>query len=346
MNMKQDIYGQTHSGQSVTRFSLTADNGSSVQLSSLGAAITSLSVPDSQGQIGDVVLGFDTLAGWEENVPHFGVVVGRYGNRIAKGKFTLNGQEYTLATNNGQNHLHGGNIGFDRVVWQAEEKDGNICFTHTSTDGGEGYPGTLTATVTYTFTEQNELKIAYHATADAPTPVNLTNHSYFNLSGQGNILDHELTLNAAHFTPVDSGLIPTGELRAVINTPMDFTSATRIGDRIDADDEQITYGGGYDHNWVLDNWDETLRQFATVHDTHSGRIMRVLTAEPGVQFYSGNFLDGTITGKNGAIYSKRAGFCLETQHFPDSPNQPNFPSTILNPDETYQTKTVYAFDVE
>ena len=346
MTIKQDLFGTTQDGHEITRFTLATNSGSSVQLIPLGATVTSVNVPDKNRQLADVVLGFDTLAEYENNIPHFGVVVGRYGNRIARGKFTLNDQEYTLATNNGENHLHGGNRGYDTAVWETETRDDSICFTHTSPEGDEGYPGTLTATVTYAFTEQNELKIAYHATTDAPTPINLTNHSYFNLSGSGNILDHELTLNATHFTPVDAGLIPTGEIRTVANTPMDFTSATRIGDRIDTSDEQVQHGGGYDHNWVLNNWDNTLQQIATVHDPHSGRYMRVHTAEPGVQFYSGNFLDGSLTGKNNATYPKRSGLCLETQHFPDSPNQPTFPSTILNPGEIYQTETVYTFDVE
>ncbi|MDP6042171.1 MAG: aldose epimerase family protein [Candidatus Latescibacteria bacterium] len=343
MKINQDIFGKIDSGQSITRFTLTSDTGSSVQLISLGAAVTTLSVPDRNGKIGDVVLGYDTLSGYENDTAYFGAIVGRYGNRIARGKFTLNNSEYILATNNEKNHLHGGIYGFDKVVWQTEIIDDSIQFTYTSSDGEEGYPGTLTATVAYTFTDQNELKITYGATTDKATPVNLTHHGYFNLSENNHILNHELTLKATHFTPVDAGLIPTGEIRPVSQTPMDFTTSTPIGTRIDANDEQLQYGGGYDHNWVIDNRNGSLQQIATVHDPQSGRTMHVSTTEPGVQFYSGNFLDGTVIGKNGVAYPLRSGFCLETQHFPDSPNKPAFPSTILNPGETYQSKTVYTF---
>jgi aldose 1-epimerase len=309
----------------------------------------SLKVPDSKGALGDIVLGFDSLDGYLADNPFFGALVGRYGNRIAKGHFTLDGKEYTLPINNGANALHGGLKGFDKHIWTAKPgqgKDGQTLeLTYVSKDGEEGYPGTLTATVTYTLTNANELRIHYQATTDKPTVLNLTNHSYFNLAGAGNgdILGHELMLNADKFTPVDKGLIPTGELRPVDGTPFDFRKATAIGARINADDEQIKLGGGYDHNFVLNGQAGTMRLAARATEPKSGRVLEVSTTEPGVQFYTGNFLDGTLHGKGGKVYNKRYGFCLETQHYPDSPNKPSFPSTVLRPGQKYDTTTVFKF---
>jgi aldose 1-epimerase len=351
-SVEKEAFGQTKDGVSVDLYTLTNASGMEVRAMTYGGIIVSLKVPDRDGQLGDVVLGYDSLDGYLKSSPYFGAIVGRYGNRIAKGKFTLDGEDYTLATNNGPNALHGGNKGFDKVVWKAEsfEKDGGVgvVFSYTSPDGEEGYPGTLQAKVTYTLTDANELEFAYHAVTDKATPVNLTQHTYFNLAGDGSgdILGHELMLNASHFTPVDSTLIPTGEIRSVEGTPFDFRTPTAIGARIDADDEQIRFGGGYDHNFVLDRTTGSgLALAARVYEPTTGRVMDVTTTEPGVQFYSGNFLDGTITGKNGHVYGHRSGLCLETQHYPDSPNQSDFPSTILRPGEEYRSRTVYAFSV-
>ncbi|MCC9166900.1 aldose epimerase family protein [Pontibacter harenae] len=315
----------------------------------MGATITSLLTPDKNGKMGNVVFGFDSLAGYQskeylKSGPYFGAIVGRYGNRIANGKFTLNGQEYTLATNNGGNYLHGGNKGFDKVVWQAEPlPDQNaVRFTYVSADGEEGYPGKLTSHVTYTLTNDNEIRIDYQATTNKATPVNLTNHSYFNLSaGQAEYaLSHVLTLNADKYTVVDESLIPTGELRDVSGTVIDFTEPQTIGAGVNQVD-----GGGYDHNYVLNGSEGELKQAATVYEPTSGRVMEVVTTEPGVQFYSGNFLDGTITGSGGKTFKKNYGIALETQHFPDSPNQPKFPSTILEIGEMYESTTIYKFSV-
>ncbi|MBT4139329.1 MAG: galactose mutarotase [Candidatus Latescibacteria bacterium] len=345
MSLTSQHFGTTTDGQDITQFTLTNSNNCQVKIITYGAIVTSITVPDRNGQMADVVLGHDTLEGYQNTPAYLGAVVGRYGNRIRNGQFELNGQTYTLATNNGPNHLHGGLQGFDKMVWQAEvdEPTQSVRLTHTSQSGHEGYPGTLTAQVTYTLTDNNALQIKYHATTDQPTIVNLTNHSYFNLAGQGTIVDHTLKLNASHFTPVDDTLIPTGELRPVQKTPFNFTTPIRIGDRIDANDEQIRQGGGYDHNWVLDAWDQSLKEIAMLRAPHSGRTMTVSTTEPGVQFYTGNFLDGSVVGKGDQTYNKRTGLCLETQHFPNSPNQPNFPSTTLNPGEEYRSETVYTF---
>lgn len=348
--VKREPFGQTPEGTAVERFTLTNAHGMEVQAMTYGGIILRLHVPDRTGQPGDVVLGYDTLAEYLAANPYFGAIIGRYGNRIAQGRFSLDGQAYTLARNNGPNALHGGVKGFDKVVWQAEPFQNaeavGIIFTYTSPDGEEGYPGTLTATVTYTLTNANELIFDYHATTDKPTPVNLTQHSYFNLAGQGDILGHELMLAADEFTPVDSTLIPTGELRNVAGTPFDFTRPTAIGARIDAEDEQLRAGGGYDHNFVLRTSTEPLKLAARVYEPTSGRVMEIRTTEPGLQFYSGNFLDGTLTGKGGQVYQHRTGFCLETQHFPDSPNQPSFPSTILRPGQAYRSRTVLTFSVQ
>ncbi len=344
-------------GQPVELYTLTNNNGVVMKVATYGGTVTELHVPDRNGKSGDIVLGFDNLDGYispeyEKSNPNFGAIIGRYGNRIAKGKFTLDGKEYVLATNNGENHLHGGNIGFNRVVWAAkpiETENGNALeLTYTSKDMEEGYPGNLNVTVTYTLTDADELKIDYRATTDKATPCNLTNHSYFNLSAgkQPTIADHELMIVADRYTEVDAGLIPTGKLPDVAGTPMDFTSPHKIGERIDADFEQLKLGGGYDHNWVLRDGNGLLALAATVYEPESGRFMEVMTTEPGVQFYAGNFLDGTLVGKNNTRYVKRAGLCLETQHFPDSPNQPDFPTTILQPGQTYQTLTIYKFSTK
>jgi aldose 1-epimerase len=315
-----------------------------------GGTVVSLKVPDKEGKFGDVVLGYDSLADYQKATAYFGALIGRYGNRVGKGKFSIDGKEFKLAVNNGVNHLHGGLKGFDKVVWTASpsvQADGaHLELSYLSRDGEEGYPGNLNVKVEYVLTENNELKIIYSAVTDKPTVINLTHHSYFNLAGagQGTILDHQLTLNADRFTPTDSGSIPTGELRSVKGTPFDFIKATAIGSRIDQNDEQLKFGNGYDHNFVLSK-DKPLGLAATVYESTSGRVMEVFTTEPGVQFYTGNFLDGAIKGKNGQDYPRRSGFCLEAQHFPDSPNQPKFPSTVLRPGKTYTQTTIYKFSV-
>ena len=349
----QPSFGETPGGVAVDLYTLTNASGMEVRAMTYGGIILSLRVPDRDGNLGDVVLGYDALDGYLEASPYFGAIIGRYGNRIGGGQFTLDGEEYSLAANNGPNALHGGLKGFDKVVWQAEsfqnDEGVGVVFSYTSPDGEEGYPGTLEATVTYTLTDANELVFDYHAVTDKATPVNLTQHTYFNLAGggAGDILGHELTLNASQFTPVDSTLIPTGEILNVDDTPFDFRTPNAIGARIDADDEQIGFGGGYDHNYVLDRGEgDSLALAARVHEPTSGRVMEVSTTEPGVQFYSGNFLDGSITGKGGHVYGHRTGFCLETQHYPDSPNKPDFPSTILQPGQEYRSRTAYSFSVQ
>ena len=348
--MKREPFGTAPSGEPVELITLTNAHGVELRAMTYGAIIVSLKVPDRNGTLGDVVLGYDSLAGYVKSSPYFGAVVGRYGNRIAKGKFTLDGTTYPLAVNNGPNALHGGLKGFDKVVWSADtvrSADGvGIRFHYVSKDGEEGYPGTLDVTVSYTLTDSNAVAIAYEATTDKPTPVNLTQHSYFNLAGSGDILAHALQINGQEITPVDSTLIPTGELMAVKGTPFDFTTPHTIGERINAEDQQIRFGGGYDHNFVLTRADTGLTLAAILKESTSGRVLEVRTTEPGVQFYSGNFLDGTLTGKGGVVYKHRTGMCLETQHYPDSPNQKTFPSTILRPGETYRSKTVWRFGVE
>lgn len=342
-------FGTMPDGQTVNQYTLTNANGIELAAIGYGGIITSLRVPDRTGSMDDIVLGFDRLEDYLKEHPFFGAIIGRYGNRIAKGRFTLNGQTYALATNNGPNHLHGGNKGFDKVLWQVEPVTGRnaLVFTRTSPDGEEGYPGNLRVRVMYTLTDKNELIVDYSATTDKPTPVNLTQHSYFNLAGQasGDILGHELMLNADRYTPVDDTLIPTGELAAVAGTPFDFRKPTAIGARIKASHAQLKAGGGYDHNWVLNRKGAALQLAARVVEPKTGRTLEVATTEPGIQFYSGNFLDGTLKGKGGAVYNHRTGFCLETQHFPDSPNQPTFPSTILKPGQEYKTQTVFTFGV-
>jgi aldose 1-epimerase len=352
MSTDREPFG-TVDGQEVYLYHLSNKNGMKVDITNYGGIVVRLIVPDKNGKFNDVVLGYDDLAGYLKETPYFGAIIGRYGNRIAKGKFKLDGRTYTLAVNNPGDHpvnaLHGGLKGFDKVVWEVLGSSSNTLKLHyVSKDGEEGYPGRLDAEVTYALTDQNELKIDYRATTDKPTPINLTNHSYWNLAGQGNgnILGHEMMLNADRYTPVDETLIPTGKLPSVEGTPFDFRKATPIGERIDADDEQIKFGGGYDHNYVLNRSVKSISLAARVHEPGSGRVMEVLTTEPGVQFYTGNFLDGSITGKKGKVYEKRNGFCLETQHFPDSPNHPNFPSTILKPGQVYKTTTIYKFSAE
>jgi aldose 1-epimerase len=347
----KSAFGTTPAGERVDVYTLTNAAGVQVRVLNFGGVITSIRVPDRRGSFADVALGFDALEPYLRNPPYFGAIIGRYANRIAKGQFTLDGRSYTLAVNNRPNHLHGGLKGFDKVVWKTEsfQKDGavGLVFTHTSPDGDEGYPGTLALTVTYTLNDQNELAFDYAATTDKATPVNLTQHTYFNLAGEGSgtILDHILTIRASRMTPVDTGLIPTG-IASVSGTPFDFRTPTAIGARIGAADQQIRYGNGYDHNFVLDRDGTDLSVAARAVDPASGRVLEISTTEPGMQFYTGNFLDGTLTGKSGKPYGQRTGFALETQHYPDSPNHPDFPSTILTPGETYRSKTVFAFKVD
>ena len=349
LSMTRSAFGTLPDGQAVEAFTLTNANGMEVKAITYGGIITSLKVPDKPGQLADVVLGHDTLQGYLDQSPFFGCIVGRYGNRIAKGTFTIDGQAYKLPINNGENHLHGGPQGLDKKNWKAEPFERadavGVVFTHTSPDGDMGYPGTLQVKVTYTLTNGNALRFDYEATTDKPTHVNLTQHTYFNLAGAGNgdILGHELEILADRYTPVDKGLIPTGELVSVEGTPFDFRKSTAIGSRIDAKDPQIIFGGGYDHNYVFSKTGTGLERVVRVHEPTTGRTMDVATTQPGVQFYTGNFLDGTITGKGGKTYPKRSGFCLETQHFPDSPNKPQFPSTLLKPGETYRQSTSYTF---
>jgi len=349
----KEPFGTTPDGVAVERYTLKNAKGVEIGVITYGARVTHILVPDRSGTMANVTLGFDTLDGYLKDNPYFGAIVGRYGNRIAKGKFTLNGKTYTLAVNNGPNALHGGLRGFDKRVWAARAMTGingapSVELTYVSKDGEEGYPGTLTAKVTYTLTNDSALRIDYELTSDKDTVANVTNHAYFNLAGQGNgdILGHQIEINADRFTPVDAGLIPTGELKPVAGTPFDFRKMTAIGARIEADDQQIKLGGGYDHNFVLNGEAGTLRQAVRVTEPTSGRSMEVLTTEPGVQFYTGNFLDGTITGAGGKVYKRRFGFCLETQHYPDSPNHPAFPSVVVKPGQPYKSTTVYRFSAQ
>lgn len=317
-------------------YTLKNESGFEVSITNYGGAITSLKTPDRDGHFGDIVLGFETIDEYVRNPRYFGALIGRHANRIAGGKFSLNGIEYQLPQNNGANHLHGGRRGFDKREWTIREDGNTLHLTYFSRDGEEGYPGNVTALVDYTLLD-NELRIDYRATTDRDTIVNLTNHSYFNLRGEGTILDHELTLNADHYTPVSEDLIPGGEIKAVAGTPMDFVNGKAIGSDLDR------VAGGYDHNFVLNDWDRTLRLAARLYEPVSGRVLEILTTEPGMQFYSGNFLDGSFTGKHGFVYEKYTGLCLEPQHFPDAPNHPNFPSTVLRPGEEYQHTSVYRF---
>ena len=316
-------------------YTLKNESGFEVSITNYGGAVTSLKTPDRNGHFGDIVLGFETIDEYVRNPRYFGALIGRHANRIGGGKFSLSGVEYQLPCNNGANHLHGGFKGFDKREWTVRE-DGNVLhLTYFSKDGEEGYPGNVNAFVDYTLLD-NELRVDYRATTDRDTIVNLTNHSYFNLRGKGTILDHELTLNADRFTPVSEGLIPTGEIKAVEGTPMDFRKGKAIGSELDG-------AGGYDHNFVLNDWDGSLRLAARLYEATSGRVLEILTTEPGMQFYSGNFLDGSFTGKHGFVYARYTGLCLEPQHFPDAPNHPNFPSTVLRSGEEYKHTSVYRF---
>jgi aldose 1-epimerase len=346
-------FGKTPDGQPVDLFVLTSKGGAEVSITNYGGAVVSVRVPDRNGKLADVVLGYDTLDGYVNDKAYFGAIVGRYGNRIAHAQFVLDGKTYTLAKNNGDNSLHGGIKGFNKAVWSARtlsaKDDQSLELSYLSKDGEEGFPGNLKVTVTYTLTDANALRIEYSATTDKKTVVNLTNHSYFNLAGQGSgdILGHLLTIQADQFTPVDSGLIPTGELRDVMDTPFDFRKPTAIGARINQDDEQLKLGSGYDHNFDLRMpMDRGEFLAARVVEPASGRVLEVWTTEPGVQFYTGNFLDGKTPGKGGVTYPRRNAFCLETQHFPDSPNHPKFPSVVLNPGGRYHTVTTYKFSTE
>lgn len=339
-------FGRTTEGTSVERYFLTNSTGMEVWITTYGGIVAALKAPDRHGEMADVVLGFDTLAEYLESTRYFGVIAGRFANRIAKGRFTLDGRPVCLGQNRGENHLHGGFKGFDTVVWKGSEINRagavGVELSYLSKDGEEGYPGNLQATVTYLLTENNELRIEYSATSDKPTIVNLTNHSYFNLAGAGDILGHELTIQAEQFTPVDQTLIPSGELRSVSGTPFDFTKPRLIAEGINSPDEQLTLAGGYDHNFVLQKPLGEWRPAATLHEARSGRTLDILTTQPGLQFYSGNYIEG-IVGKGGRFYGKHAGCCLETQHFPDSPNHPSFPSTILRPGEEYHEATILRF---
>jgi aldose 1-epimerase len=352
MNPKvtKEAWGKTADGQAVDLYTLTNANGMKARITTWGGIVVSLDAPDREGKMGDVLHGFDTLDGFLGDHPHFGALIGRYGNRIGNAKFELGGKTYQLAANNNGNHLHGGPKGFDYHVWKGAPlagQDASIELKYTSVDGEENYPGTLQTTVVYTLTAGNALEIHYTATTDKTTHVNLTNHMYFNLSGEPDILAHEVQINASKMTPVDKGLIPTGKITDVKGTPFDFTKPTAIGARInDPKDEQIAFGGGYDHNWVLDRTGPGMFLAARVRDAKSGRVMEVSTMEPGLQFYTGNFLNGSIKGKGGKAYGKRSAFCMETQHFPDSPNKPQFPSTVLEPGQTYHTATSYKFSTD
>jgi aldose 1-epimerase len=341
--IKHTPFGTAPDGSPVTLYTLTNHNHVEVSIQTYGAIITSIKVPDRAGKIDDVVLGFDNLKGYVDNpAPFFGAVIGRYANRIAGAKFTLNGVVYTLEKNDGENCLHGGPHGFDKKNWApVETSDGGLALSYTSADGEAGFPGRLIAVVTYHLTNANELRLDYEAITDKTTVVNLTNHSYFNLKGSGDILSHVVTINANNFTPVDSNLIPTGEIREVARTPFDFRKPTPIGQRIDADEQQIKLGHGYDHNFVING--DGLRLAARAEEPGTGRVLEVLTNQPGLQFYTGNFLDGKIRGKNGVIYARRSGFCFETQHYPDTPNHPEFPSTVLKPAHEYRTTTIFKF---
>lgn len=350
MSVTRAPFGATPDGRPVELITLASPGGITLRAMTYGATITALEVPDRTGQLGDVVLGHDALDGYVRASPYFGAVVGRYANRIAKGRFTLDGLTHTLAVNNAPNALHGGIRGFDKVVWTAEtfqsDSSAGVAFRYVSRDGEEGYPGTLDVTVTYELAREGIVSISYEATTDKATPVNLTQHAYFNLAGAGDILGHEVTIGAARFLPVDPTLIPTGRFAPVAGTPFDFTTPHAIGARIGADHAQLRAGGGYDHTWVLDRVGDGLAFAARVRDPVSGRTLEIRTTEPGVQFYTGNFLDGTITGKRGVVYAHRTGFCLETQHFPDAPNQPAFPSTILRPGGTYRSRTTWTFGTD
>lgn len=342
-------FGSTSNGTAVDLFTLENSSGMQAKITNYGGIITQLHVPDQNGELGDVVLGYDKLSSYIKASPYFGCIAGRYANRIAKGQFKIGETTYNLATNNGDNHLHGGNVGFDKQVWAAKEVTGlgkaGIELTYLSKDGEEGYPGNLASKVTYWLTNQNELEIEYEAKTDKATPINLTHHSYFNLAGEGsgNILGHEVEIFANTFVPTDAGNIPLGELKKVTGTPFDFLTPHKIGERIEEKNQQLEFGKGYDHNWVINDSGNSLNLAARVTEPRTGRVMEVLTDQPGIQFYTGNFLDGSNIGKENKIYNHRNAFCLETQVHPDSPNQPDFPNSILKPGETYRHVCIYRF---
>lgn len=342
--MGGEVYGRLPDGRTARLLTLSA-GGVEVDATNYGGIITSVRVPDRAGNVGDIVLGLDSLDDYLRPHPYFGAIVGRYANRIAGGRFSLDGVEYRLARNDGANSLHGGIIGFDKVLWEAKATEDQLVLSYLSRDGEEGYPGNLRAKVTYILSKKGELRLIYEAETDAPTVLNLTNHSYFNLACKGDVLGHELTLDAESFTPAGAGLIPTGEISSVAGTPMDFRRPTRIGAHIDSKYDQLTLGGGYDCNWVVDGEAGRMRKAAIVRDPSSGRCIEVRTTQPGIQFYTGNFLDGTLRGK-GRVYARRSGLCLETQHYPDSPNKPSFPSTMLQPGEWCREETVFRFYAE
>ena len=340
MGIVMSPFGVLPDGRGVDMYTISA-RGIEVQVMNYGATITSIKIPDAHGAMGDIAHGFESLKGYLGPHPYFGAVVGRYANRIEGAHFTLDGCEYQLSKNDGANSLHGGFKGFDKVLWRAEASGDSLKLRYISRDGEEGYPGEIDTEVDYSLGE-SELAIDYHATTDMPTVVNLTNHTYFNFACSGDILGHELTLDADYFTPAGRGLIPTGEVMSVAGTPMDFRTPHKIGERIDLHDEQLVVGGGYDCNWVVNGEAGRLRRAATVRELGSGRVMVVLTTQPGIQFYTGNHLDGKLQGK-GRVYIRRSGLCLETQHYPDSPNKPGFPSTVLRPGEKYHERTVFRF---
>jgi aldose 1-epimerase len=350
-SITESNFGKLPDGTPIELYTLRNSHGMEATIMTYGGIVTSLKVPDKNGKFDDVVLGYDNLDGYLKSSPYFGALIGRYGNRIAKGKFSLDGVEYTLATNNTPNALHGGLKGFDKVVWTARPlptaNGPSLILTYVSRNGEEGYPGNLLVTAVYSLTENNALRIDFNATTDQKTVVNLTHHSYFNLAGGGDILGHVVYINADRFTPVDSTLIPTGELRPVAGTPFDFRTPTAIGARVgDTNNEQIVFGGGYDHNWVLNKQTNDLSLAASIYEPTTGRTMEVWGTSPGLQFYSGNFLDGTLTGKGGKVYQFRNGFCFEPQHYPDSPNHPAFPTTELKPGEVYENTIIYKFGVK
>lgn len=354
MNITQSDFGKTAAGEAVEKYTITSKAGLEMSVISYGGIITSLKVPNKEGIYEDVVLGFDNIQDYENGSPYFGAIIGRYGNRIANAKFSLDGEEYQLEANDGPNSLHGGEKGFDKVVWNIEpsasEDSASLKLTYTSIDGEGGYPGNLEITVTYTLNSNNELNIQYGATTDKKTIVNLTQHSYFNLTGDFSkkILDHIVEINADQYLPVNKTLIPTGELRSVEGTPFDFTEPTPIseGMKLEESNEQLKRGPGFDHCWVLNEQDNGIRFAASAYEPNSGRYMEVYTNEPAMQFYIGNFLDGSLPAKGGGSYEKRTGFCMETQHYPDSPNQEKFPSVILEPGEKYTSETTYKFSVK
>lgn len=348
-SMTKTDFGKTPDGQSVELYTLRNSKGMEAQICNYGGIVTTLKVPGNDGKFDDVVLGYDNLDGYLKSSPFFGCIVGRYGNRIGGAKFTLDGKTYTLAVNNGPNSLHGGIKAFDKVVWKVVKATGNsLELQYTSKDGEEGFPGNLDVTAIYSVTDDNELCLDYKAKTDKPTVLNLTHHSYFNLAGQGtgDILGHEVFINSDKITPVNKDLIPTGDYASVEGTPLDFRTPTAIGARIDSPDQQLQFGSGYDHNWVINKPANHLGLQARAYDPKTGRVMEVWSTEPGVQFYTGNFLDGTITGKGGAVYKRRSGFCFEPQHYPDSPNKPNFPSVVLRPGQTFKSTIIYRFSTK